>query len=328
MRSALAAAAVLAVVGCKQQPPQAPASSVVEWAQQSPDRRLEIRQRRQGNGCRVEAVVKSPDGDRSLWSTQTCLPTSSGLVFLSPNGEKLLALDLFPSSQAAQASNWSRLPLISLWVRGAVVRQYTGAEILGERQSADMGKVLSWVRGDTLDDAHRAARPSADGEQVSIDLVDGRTLTLGFEGDPLPVPIAPPAGRPAHDRDEPVALQPSPLPSPPEPADGPRRAERSDRAAELLAGDEQGLYRWEDDQGALHFGAGAQIPPRYRKRARPVDATVGVVPIERPSLTATAPAGSNAETPSQPSAARSEGAAPAAGAGQPAPTPAAPPPPP
>src|SRR5512147_1700037 len=158
MRSVLAAAMLLAAVGCRQHPP-APATTVDEWIQVSPDGRLELRQRREGSGCRVQAFVKSPDGDRSLWSTQTCLPIPSGLAFLSPNGEKVLVLDLFPTGQAGQTSDWSRVPLISLWVRGAVVRQYTGAEILGDERASDMSKVLSWVQGDSSDDAHRAARP-------------------------------------------------------------------------------------------------------------------------------------------------------------------------
>lgn len=323
MRRALAAAAVLAVVGCKQQPPPA-TTTVVEWAQQSPDGRFELRQRREGTGCHVQAVVKSADGDRSLWSTQTCLPTPSGLVFLSPNGERVLVLDLFPSSQAARTSDWSSVPLISLWARGAIVRQYTGTELLGEALSSDMGKVLSWVRGDTFEDAHRAARPSPDGEHVTIALVDGRVLELGFEGNALPAPSPPPASarQAARAADEPPPLEPV-LAGRPAQADEPRRGERSDRSAELLAGDEQGLYRWEDDQGGLHFGAGSQIPAPYRKRARPVDATVGVVPVEKPVL---APAPSAAPGPAGPAAIQPAGAQPGAGApaapASPAPAPA------
>ena len=275
MRNALAAAAVLATVGCRQEPRTAPAATVLEWAQPSPDGRLEIRERREGAGCRVEAVVKSSDGDRSLWTTQTCLPNSRA-VFLSPNGERVLVLDLIPSSQA---SDWSHVPLISVWARGAVVRQYTGAEILGEEPASDMSRVLSWVAGDSYEDAHRAAHPTADGESVIVPLVDGRTLTLGFEGNPLPAPT--PASPPA--RAAVQAADQRPLPEPALPAAPARQGEaRGPDRTEFLAGDEQGLYSWEDDQGELHFGQGAQIPARFRKRARPVDATVGVVPVEKP----------------------------------------------
>ena len=285
MRKALAAAAVLAAVGCKQEQQQPPTTTVVEWAQQSPDGRFEIRQRRDGTGCRVQAVVKSADGDRALWSTQTCLPTPSGLAFLSANGEKVLVLDLFPSSRAAQASDWSSVPLISLWVRGAVVRQYTGAEILGQDRVTQMGSVLSWVRGDTLEDARRAARASTDGDHITIQLVDGNSLTLGFEGNPLPVPSAPPA-KPARFEEPVAAVAGNPTPPPvPVRVDALPRVEQS----EPLAADEQGLYRWEDDQGALHFGVGAQVPARYRKRARPVDGSVGVIPLDRSEPAAAAP---------------------------------------
>lgn len=327
MRRALAAAAVLAAVGCKQQAPQAPATTVVEWAQGSPDGRFELRQRREGSGCRVQAVVKSADGERTLWSTQNCLPTPSGLAFLSPNGEKVLVLDLFPSGQAAHTSDWSQLPLLALWVRGAVVRQYTGAEILGPDRSADMSKVLSWVRGDTYEDMHRAARPSAEGEHISVELADGRTLTLGFEGGPLPAPAAAPARQAARARDDAAAVEPSP-PGAPARTDALPAADRTGAVADRLASDERGLYRWEDDQGGLHFGAGAQIPARYRKRARPVDATVGVVPLEPISATAQ-PAAAGAER--QPAAGtpapQPAGAAPAPAGSPAADRPAASPPP-
>ncbi len=296
MRSALAVAVALVAVGCTREQAQAPAVSTVDWAQRSADGRFEVRQRREGTSCRVQAVVKSADGDRTLWSTQNCLPTPSGLAYLSIDGEKLLVLDLFPSDQAGQTSDWSRVPLVSLWVRGAVVRQYTGAEILSRDRVKDMGKVLSWLRGETYEDARRAARASADGEKVAIDLVDGRTLTLGFDGGPLPAPpaSAPPVARaaapvPTEQADEPD--EPALPPAVPPPAEPPPRAPH---ASDALAADEQGLYRWEDDQGGLHFGVGAQVPARYRKRARPVNASVGVVPVDSPAAAA-APAAAESQ---------------------------------
>jgi hypothetical protein len=299
MRSALAAAAALAVLGCKRQQPPAPPATLVEWAQPSPDGRLEIRERREGTSCRVQAVVKSPDGDRSLWSTQTCLPTSR-VVFLSPNGDRVLVLDLIPASQQAQASDWSRTPLMSVWVRGAVVRQYTGAEILGEERASDMTKVLSWVRGDAYDDAKRAAHLSGDGEQVIVNLVDGRALTVGFDGAALPPPPEP--AKPAALPTRKVAGLPD-QPPPLEPVPASARGEPS-------AFDESALYSWVDDQGSLNFGHGSQIPVQYRKHARPVDATVGVIPMD---VQATQPAAG------APGAAPAPGGAAAPAAGAPAP---------
>jgi len=270
MKRALAVAAVLAAAGCSKSEPEvtSPASTVVEWAQQSPDGRFEVRLRRDTAGCRVQAVVKP--GDRVLWTSQTCLPTPSGMVFLSANGENLLVLDLFPSTTAAQGADWTNLPLVSCWSRGAVVRQYTGGEILAPQQVADMRKVLSWVKGDTFEDAHRSARATADGEQVVVELVDGRRLTFGFDGAPLPTPALPAKAAVARTQEEPPPPRPAAAAAP-QPAES---------APDPLASDEQGLYRWEDDQGGLHFGSGSQIPPRYRKRAIPVSASVGVVPLD------------------------------------------------
>jgi hypothetical protein len=289
MKRALAVAAVLAAAGCRKEPEAGPGatSTVIEWAQQSPDGRFELRQRRDGASCRVQAVVKP--GDRVLWTSQTCLPIPAGLAFLSADGEKLLALDLFPSVPAAQAADWSGVPLASVWSRGAVVRQYTGGEILLPARAADMHRSLSWVRGDSDDAVHRSAHASADGDQVLVDLVDGRTLTFGFEGAPLPTPTPPPATARAG-ADAAPALA----------AAGERRAEGGDlpaaAAADPMASDEQGLYSWEDEQGQLHFGAGAQVPARFRKKARPVSASVGVLPLEHalpqvPKASAEPPAG-------------------------------------
>ena len=278
MRRAIAAA-VIAVAACRKEPepPTATATTVYEWAQQSPDKRFELRQRRDAGGCRVEAVVKP--GDQVLWTSQTCLPAQSGIVFLSPNGERLLVLDLFPSTQVAQGPDWSHLPLISCWSRGAVVREYTGSEILSAARVADMRRVLSWVRGDTFEQVHGAAHASADGSQVTVELVDGRTLTLGFEGEPLGAPPADaaPNARPAARAEDERAHEPTRSSESVQP--GMHAA--AGRPADSAPLDEQALYRWEDDQGELHFGAGSQVPPRLRKRARPVSASVGVMPLDR-----------------------------------------------
>ncbi len=316
MRRVIAAAAVIAAAGCRKEPepPPAPVATVYEWAQHSPDKRFELRQRRDQAGCRVEAAVK-PD-DRILWTSQTCLPAPSGLAFLSPNGEQLLVLDLFPSSQVAQGPDWSHVPIVSVWSRGAVVRQYTGSEILSAAQVTDMKRVLSWVRGDTFEHAQAAARASPDGSQVTIALVDGRSLTLGFGGEALPAPPAA-ATAPAPAAED---LQQAPEAAPRE------QAARPSGPAPL---DEQALYRWEDDQGELHFGVGAQVPPRHRKRARPVSGSVGVMPLDRPPPAPPQPAGKEAPppVPGEPAAAGTPPApAPAANPapGSAAPAPAAP----
>jgi hypothetical protein len=321
MRKALAAIAVLAVSasGCREgSPPGAAASDeTVEWTVRSPDDRFEVTQARSASGCRVKALVRP--GDRALWTTPTCVATQSSLVFVSPDGERLLVLDLFPTHQDA---DWSNVPLLSSWSLGAVVRRYSGAEILPARRVVDMRHTLSWVRGRSFDEVRKGARTSADGTQLTIDLVDGGTLTLGFDGAPLPAPRDPPsapsaADAPARDRpaanDSVLAVEVAPVPPPA-------------RVREASAGDEQGLYRWEDEAGQLHFGSGAQVPARYRRSARPVSGSVGVIPLDHLAPTAAGAAAPNRPAPGAPAAG---GAPPAPGApapgAQPGAEPAAPP---
>ena len=335
MRKVFLAAAALAAIACRQQPAPAPSPTVVEWAQQSPDHRFELRQRREASGCRVQAVVLP--GEKVLWTSQTCIPTPSGMAFLSANGERLLVLDLFPTSVAAQTPDWTHLPLASVWSLGAVVHQYTGGDILAADRALDMRRALSWVRGDTLEETHAAARASPDGDHVVVELVDGRTATIGFDGAPLPTP--PGQAKPVADStrtDEAPAARPGgndlevtrateELPAPP--------------AANGL--DEDGLYRWEDETGELHFGNGSQVPARYQKVARPVSGSVGVLPMDSPTQASASlqqptspqqPASQQSGRPGAPvpapAGAAPAGAAPASanpGAG-PAPAPAAPPP--
>jgi hypothetical protein len=283
MRTAVALALAVAVVGCRKAPSanEPTGSTVYDWVQRSPDGKAEARQWREASGCRVQAVAKP--GDTVLWSSSSCV--SSGLVFLSRNGEKLLVLDLFPPGAAAQAADWSHVPLAMLWNRGAVSKQYTGAEILAGDRATDMRGTLSWVRGDSYEEARGAARAVADGAQVSVDLVDGRTVTFGFEGAPLPTPPS-------------VSARPKPVAQPDVPSAQPTAGALPDRdepqaqvarKPEAGALDDDAFYKWEDEAGELHFGQGAQVPARFRKVARPVNATVGVVPLDKVNAPAAPP---------------------------------------
>jgi hypothetical protein len=268
MRTALALALVLATAACRKATEvDGPSPTSFEWSQTSPDGKFELRQKREATGCQVQAVVRP--GEKPLWTSRICLPAPSGLFFLNSTGEKLLVLDLFPSG--AQTPDWSKVTLAALWTRGAVSRQYTGAELLAADRATDMRSVLSWLKGDAYDEVRTSARMAGNGTQVSVDLVDGRTILLGFEGAAAPLPPAL-SVRPVARADEPVR-RPEPagaeadaVPTPP-----PAQADAA------LAADEAGLYRWEDEQGDLHFSQGAQIPAKYRKRAVPVHATVGVM---------------------------------------------------
>jgi hypothetical protein len=310
MRPALALALVLAAAGCKKAPDADTATSPTsfEWSQVSPDGKYEIRQRREPTGCNVDVV--SRPGSKVLWSSRNCLPAPSGLVFLSPSADKLLVLDPYPPAPSA---DWSKVTLASLWTRGQVSRQYTGAEVLAGERVRDMHAALSWLKGDTYDELKASARLAGNGSQVSVDLVDGRTILLGFEGAALPAPpaLVPKATAAAT---EPAPAAPAAQPAA-EPEEATVRTRPAQPAGEGVAADEQGLYRWEDEQGELHFGVGAQVPARYRKRAVPVNATVGVVPMDfaGPSGGAQAPGGAAPAAEGVPPAG---GAAPTAG-GQP-----------
>lgn len=277
---ALALAIAVSAVGCKKEPAMPAASGALsfEWSQRSPDGKVEIRQRRQSNGttssCLVQAI--SLPGGNVLWSGSTCIPAPSGLVFFAKGNDKLLVLDLFPSA-VVQSPDWSKVSLVQLWNKGAVAHEYRGAEILAADRAADMRRSFSWLRGETYDEVRGSARAVGDGTQVSMDLADGRTITLGFDGAALPTPpsVSPRARAPE------VAAAPEPVPAALPPRDEPPPAAPAP-AAQADGLFESGLYRWEDDSGALHFGRGAQVPSKYQKRARLVQGQVGIVPMEAP----------------------------------------------
>jgi len=327
--SALALALALgfvAVTGCGSDsiPPRPPPR--VEWTLTSSDGRFVVEQRREGTSCRVDARIRP---DRRLWSSRTCVPPDA-VAFLSPDGRRMLVLDAFP---ARHDGGWSRVAVASLWVDGAVLREYHGADLLGLEAAADTRGQRSWMRGETAEAVRGAAHASPEGDTVQLELADGRTVGLGFDGGPTPV--APPVKLAAVASVTPAAEA---APPPPPTADPPRvervtsaskptraasrpklGAKRGHRAApparasgslvepappphqggapEALAFDEVGLYRWEDESGALHFGSGSQVPPRLRRRAVPVNSTVGVIPLDRPPAAPAAPAREGAAPP-------------------------------
>jgi hypothetical protein len=323
MRPVLAIALVLAVAACRRAPEADTSASPTsfEWKQVSPDGKLELRQKREASGCDVQVVPRP--GEKPLWTSRICLPAPSGLFFLSPAGDKLLVLDLFPAD--AQGQDWSKVTLASLWTRGVVSRQYTGAELLAGDRVKDMRAVLSWLRGDTFDDVRAGARAVAGGAQVSLDLVDGRTILLGFEGAAVPAPpalSAKPVVPPARDTPAPAAEPPPPVEL---------KTPATNVAVEPEAAG--GIYRWEDEQGGLHFGPASDIPARLRKRAVPVTGSVGVVKLEKvqggqaaPPAGANAPSGAPASGAGTAPAGAQPGATPAPAAGTAAPAAGTPPP--
>ena len=290
IRAALALAIAMSAAGCTSKTDAGAASGAMsfDWSQRSGDDTIELRLRRESRGaaatCQVQALTVA--GGKTVWSSSTCLPVPSGLVFISKGGEKLVVLDLFPAA-GVQSPNWSQVSLAQVWNRGKVEREYKGAEVLAADRAADMRRSYSWLRGESDEEVRDSARAVADGTQISLDLADGRTITLGFDGAALPTPPSvSPRARPAEVA---VAPQPEPaaLPAREEPLAPPPPARQ---AGGLIEGE---LYRWQDESGGIHFGTGAQVPPRYAKVARPVQGQVGVVPMEVPA--GASPAGQPAQ---------------------------------
>lgn len=307
MRPVLAIALTLALapVGCKKGPAAGAAGAAAspttfEWSQASPDGRFELRQRREASGCSVQAVERG-DG-KQLWSSRTCLPAPSGLFFLSPAADRLLVLDLFPVAEG-HSQDWSKVKLAALWTAGAVSRQYTGAELLSRDRISDMRSALSWVRGESYDEVRAAARTVAGGTQVSVDLADGRTILLGFDGAALPTP-------PARSPRTVAALPPEPEPVAPPPAETTRPTPPAAGEVAIDMESDARMFRWEDERGELHFAPGADVPARYRKRAVPVGGNVGVVSLEKVGA-APAPAPAPAPASGSPAGGAPEAAAPA-----------------
>ena len=286
MRTTLLVLVAVSLVACKKERAAESSSSSMadEWEQRSADGTVELSQRREdsrnANECRVQAVSKTDK--RTLWTSKTCLPTPSCLVFIGKGGEKLLVFDLFPGGAAAQSPDWRQVSLVQLWDKGVVVRQYKGAEILATDRAVDMRRSLSWLRGATYEEVRDAARAVAGESQVSADLVDGRTITFGFDRAPLPTPPAVSAPPPTEE---------APAPEPAQAAEPERPASTLAAGAAEPGGLIDGeMYTWVDERGVPNFGYGMQVPPKFRKAARPVQGNVGVVPTEARSVNQAQPA--------------------------------------
>ncbi len=278
LTTALALAIAVSATACTKDAGSAGSSAISsEWKHLSADGKVEIVQELVSAvggtpACRVHA--RSTQDDKILWRGTACIPAPSDLVFVSAGGEKLLILNLFPAA-GVQSPDWSDISLAQFWVKGKVERHYKGSEILAADRASDMRRFFSWVRGETLEQVRGSARAVAAGTQVSIDLADGRTITLGFEG---ALPPTPPALSPIH-RPAEVAVAPEPQPAPAQEAPAPPRTSAAPEA--LVDGD---IYRWEDDAGEVHFTTGSAVPAKYMRRARRLQGSVGVVPMEVPGV--------------------------------------------
>jgi hypothetical protein len=99
-----------------------------------------------------------------------------------------------------------------------------------------------------------APRYTSDGKAVEFETVDGHAFRLGFEGEGFPTP--------------------------PE--------------EQHVFAESAGMYRYEDEKGTVHIvGSAREVPERYRSRAAPVDAQVGLLKVS-------GPLGGGEPTPSEP----------------------------
>lgn len=283
-KTLIAAAAALALCACRSEPappPDAAPRPIVapaphDWTARSADGRVTVRQSRAADACAVEAE----EGGKVRWRVAACVATRTDLVFVSPDGERLLVLHPLPEHGG---NDWSELTVAALWVRGARERTVLGAELVAHERITEMSRDFSWVRG-VGSSGGAPPRYAGSGSAVALETVDGAALELGFDGSGIPGRRAPaPRAGPA-----PGALA---LPGPPSPERG-------------------GTWQWEDRDGSVHFSAWHEVPEERRARARPVTATVGTIAVDR---VASPPSSYSGRSAAPPSAWGSRPAPPAAG---------------
>lgn len=223
--------------------PAAPAvapASPREWTAEAAGGRVVVHQVAAGAGCRLTAT----EGDVLRWSADVCAATRDDLCFVSPDGERLLVLHPLPEGTAGK--DWSKATVAEILARGKVERTLAGIDLVARSFISEMSRDYSWVKG-VGSGPGVAPRYAEGGAAVVIDVVDGATLTLGFDGSGIP---------------------------------GRARAGKGDELPALVEGyspeaDESTLWRWEDAEGGLHFSHWNQIPARFRRKAVPVTADVG-----------------------------------------------------
>jgi hypothetical protein len=244
------AVALLAAMACRAPPPErtaAPSPPQVEqpaWTARSHDRSIEARQAGQAGACTL--TVAGPG--RPGWSAAVCAATGADRVFVSPDGERLLVVTPLPEHQGP---DWTEAVVVTLLQRGIAARRVAAGELLGPALAADLSRHYSWLRGLELgSDPDAGARYAPGGAAVELETVAGRVFTVAFDGAGLPPP--PTAEALASAARERLDL------------------ERATRDAA-----DRRLYRWEDAEGAVHFGRIARIPQSLRARAVPVEGEDG-----------------------------------------------------
>ena len=197
---------------------------------------VQIRQRASApKRCRAEVTV----GGEPRWSVDRCLATRLQLRFLSPDGAAVLVLDPAPELSAGQPAELAVLG--RLWRQGAPPRELTPSALrLSPGAVRPEGGIVRWL-------GERDQRASA--QAVEVQLADGTTKAIRFDGADLAAPPAPA-----------VAARGAPPPCNP--------------------------CSYTDDQGTFHMVENAdEIPAKYRKRAsrvRPVENRADAIAVSGP----------------------------------------------
>jgi hypothetical protein len=170
---------------------------------------------------------------------------------------------------ASLPGNWREVEVATLYEHGVRVRgAEAGALVNAPVEAREPSPHLAWVKG-------HAGLPGAppryasDGKAVELETVDGHPLRLGFEGEGFPAP--------------------------------PEEKHAFTASA--------GMYRYEDEKGTVHFvGSHGEVPGRYRSRAVPVEAQVGLFNVSGPLVGAEPPpSGSTPKSESPPEASKDPG---------------------
>ncbi|HEX5750756.1 MAG TPA: hypothetical protein VFZ09_31310 [Archangium sp.] len=207
------------------------------WSARSADGNAEVQQTAFRDGkalrCTSTSTWSSPWDDRKVvWKWDTCIATREQLKFVSPDGKRVLVIDPLLASLRA-GTRWQDVEVATLHEHGVRVKgAKAGALLHAPLEVREPALRILWVKG--LGGFPGAPpRYASDGKAVELDMVDGNTLHLGFDGDGFP-------------------------------------AAPEDKQAFNAS---TGMYRYEDEKGTVHFvSSSSEVPDAYRSRAVPVEA--------------------------------------------------------
>ncbi|PTL77605.1 hypothetical protein DAT35_43195 [Vitiosangium sp. GDMCC 1.1324] len=168
---------------------------------------------------------------------------------------------------AALPGNWKDVEVATLYEHGVRMKGAKAGALVGAPvEVREPTPRIAWVKGQTGIEGE-PPHYTSDGKAVEFETADGHAFRLGFEGEGFPA---------------------------------------SSEEKHAFAATE-GMYRYKDEKGTEHFvGSRGEIPARYRARAVPVEAQVGVFTMkgplagEEPPPSESKPADSKPKPPSPP----------------------------